>query len=89
MYKRQISSDLNNIARYYKKIGDYESALFYYKSALGVNRSMSLVARVKQDLENIIEVLDALGRTEEKSKYQKALEELTSTQTQQSEEQNI
>jgi len=71
-----MSGDLNNIAGYYKKTGDFEKALFYYKRALEVNRGLMHIAREKKDLKNIIDLLGSMGRSDEKEIYEKALEEL-------------
>jgi tetratricopeptide (TPR) repeat protein len=71
-----ISSDLHNLARLYKSTGAFEDSLFYYKRALDTNRALSLVDRVRRDLDAIIDILGTMGRNDEKEIYEKALAEL-------------
>ena len=79
-----ISSDLHNIAGFYKKTGDFENALFYYKRALEVNRGLGLIGRELQDLDQIIDILGTVGREEEKVIYEKAKKELEEAETKKS-----
>jgi len=71
-----ISSDLSNIASFYKKKGNFKEALFYYKRVLEVNKSLSLTYREISDLKNIIDIFQILGKEDEIKVYEKALKEL-------------
>ena len=50
--------------------------LFYYKRASEVNRRLNLTARLRDDLQNIIDILASMGREEEQQLYKQALADL-------------